>query len=121
VALERNQSNYLGNVLRLAAGETIRVFNGRDGEWQAAIAGRKRPDSLTSWQTPQACLIRLRLCAKACPPDYMVKADGASRLAGADLHTQVSRVTRADARHRRGRRAVALSLAKAPSRCARPI
>jgi len=47
VALERNQSNYLGNVLRLAAGETIRVFNGRDGEWQAAIAGRKRPDSLT--------------------------------------------------------------------------
>ena len=47
VALERNQSNYLGNVLRLAAGDTILVFNGRDGEWQAAIAGRKRPDSLT--------------------------------------------------------------------------
>jgi 16S rRNA (uracil1498-N3)-methyltransferase len=23
------------------------VFNGRDGEWQASIAGRKRPDSLT--------------------------------------------------------------------------
>jgi 16S rRNA (uracil1498-N3)-methyltransferase len=47
VALERGQSNYLGNVLRLAAGETILVFNGRDGEWQASIAGRKRPDSLT--------------------------------------------------------------------------
>src|SRR6202521_4494778 len=47
VALERSQSNYLGNVLRLAAGETIRVFNGRDGEWQASISGRKRPDSLT--------------------------------------------------------------------------
>ena len=47
VALERNQSNYLGNVLRLSAGETILVFNGRDGEWQASIAGRKRPDSLT--------------------------------------------------------------------------
>src|SRR5580692_6941035 len=46
VALERNQSNYLGNVLRLSAGETILVFNGRDGEWQASIAGRKRPDSL---------------------------------------------------------------------------
>jgi len=46
VPLERNQSNYLGNVLRLAAGDTILVFNGRDGEWQAAIAGRKRPDSL---------------------------------------------------------------------------
>src|SRR5712664_3619341 len=47
IALERNQSNYLGNVLRLAAGEKILVFNGRDGEWQAQIEGRKRPDSLT--------------------------------------------------------------------------
>jgi 16S rRNA (uracil1498-N3)-methyltransferase len=46
VALEPGQSNYLGNVLRLSAGGTILVFNGRDGEWQASIAGRKRPDSL---------------------------------------------------------------------------
>jgi 16S rRNA (uracil1498-N3)-methyltransferase len=46
VALERSQSNYLGNVLRLSAGGTILVFNGRDGEWQASIAGRKRPDGL---------------------------------------------------------------------------
>jgi 16S rRNA (uracil1498-N3)-methyltransferase len=46
VALDRNQSNYLGNVLRLGAGGAILVFNGRDGEWQAAIAGRKRPDHL---------------------------------------------------------------------------
>ena len=46
VALERGQSNYLGNVLRLSAGGTILVFNGRDGEWQAAITGRKRPDGL---------------------------------------------------------------------------
>jgi len=47
VTLERDQSNYLGNVLRLAAGDTILVFNGRDGEWRASIAGRKRPDTLT--------------------------------------------------------------------------
>jgi 16S rRNA (uracil1498-N3)-methyltransferase len=46
VALTREQSNYLGNVLRLSAGETILVFNGRDGEWQASIVGRKRPDRL---------------------------------------------------------------------------
>src|SRR5882757_9433774 len=46
VALEPGQSNYLGNVLRLSAGGTILVFNGRDGEWQASILGRKRPDSL---------------------------------------------------------------------------
>src|SRR6266436_1092071 len=46
IALDRNQSNYLGNVLRLSDGETILIFNGRDGEWQAAISGRKRPDRL---------------------------------------------------------------------------
>jgi 16S rRNA (uracil1498-N3)-methyltransferase len=47
VSLARDQSNYLGNVLRLSAGETILVFNGRDGEWEASISGRKRPDGLT--------------------------------------------------------------------------
>src|ERR1700759_1914156 len=46
VALDRNQSNYLGNVLRLSDGETILIFNGRDGEWQAPISRRKRPDRL---------------------------------------------------------------------------
>ena len=44
IALDRDQSNYLGNVLRLGAGDTVLVFNGRDGEWQATLAGRKRPD-----------------------------------------------------------------------------
>jgi 16S rRNA (uracil1498-N3)-methyltransferase len=47
VALERDQSNYLGNVLRRSAGDIILVFNGRDGEWQAQIAGRKRAEALT--------------------------------------------------------------------------
>jgi 16S rRNA (uracil1498-N3)-methyltransferase len=46
VPLDRNQSNYLGNVLRLSAGGAILVFNGRDGEWQATISGRKRLDHL---------------------------------------------------------------------------
>ncbi len=46
VALARDQSNYLGNVLRLSTGDAILVFNGHDGEWQASITGRKRPDGL---------------------------------------------------------------------------
>ena len=50
VALDRDQSNYLGNVLRLAAGAEVLAFNGRDGEWQAAIEGRKRPDGLVILQ-----------------------------------------------------------------------
>lgn len=46
VTLARDQSNYLGNVLRLKTGDSILVFNGRDGEWLASITGRKRPDGL---------------------------------------------------------------------------
>lgn len=44
--LSRNQENYLGNVLRLSAGDAVLVFNGRDGEWKATLEGRKRPDQL---------------------------------------------------------------------------
>ena len=33
-----DQANYLRNVLRLGAGDTILVFNGRDGEWRASLA-----------------------------------------------------------------------------------
>jgi len=46
VLLDRNQSNYLGNVLRLGTGAHVLIFNGRDGEWRAVIAGRKRPEHL---------------------------------------------------------------------------
>jgi 16S rRNA (uracil1498-N3)-methyltransferase len=46
VPLDRDQANYLGNVLRLAGGARILAFNGRDGEWQAEIVGRKRLESL---------------------------------------------------------------------------
>ena len=48
VALERGQSNYLGNVLRLGAGDTILVFNGQDGEWRTAIAGRSHGSQVSA-------------------------------------------------------------------------
>ena len=42
--LEREQANYLLNVLRMKQDDAVMVFNGRDGEWLAAIAveGRKQ-------------------------------------------------------------------------------
>ena len=101
VALERNQSNYLGNVLRLAAGDTILVFNGRDGEWQAQIAGRKRPDALviTALTRPQDRLPDIAYVfapLKHARLDYMVQKAvemGASSLQPVlTRHTQVSRV-----------------------------
>ncbi len=42
LALDRNQQNYVGNVLRLSEGGTVLVFNGRDGEWRAAIRATSR-------------------------------------------------------------------------------
>jgi 16S rRNA (uracil1498-N3)-methyltransferase len=101
IALERNQSNYLGNVLRLSAGETILVFNGRDGEWRAAIEGRKRPDglSIVARTRPQDHLPDIAYVfapLKHARLDYMVQKAvemGASRLQPVlTRHTQVSRV-----------------------------
>jgi 16S rRNA (uracil1498-N3)-methyltransferase len=101
VALERDQSNYLGNVLRLGAGDAILAFNGRDGEWQASIAGRKRPDSLTivAQTRPQDRLPDLAYVfapLKHARLDYMVQKAiemGASSLQPVlTRFTQVSRV-----------------------------
>src|SRR5579871_5214968 len=38
IAASKDQANYILNVLRLRQGDTILVFNGRDGEWQAEVA-----------------------------------------------------------------------------------
>jgi 16S rRNA (uracil1498-N3)-methyltransferase len=101
VALERSQSNYLGNVLRLSAGGTILVFNGRDGEWQASILGRKRPDNLNivAQTRPQDRLPDLAYVfapLKHARLDYMVQKAvemGASSLQPVlTRFTQVSRV-----------------------------
>jgi 16S rRNA (uracil1498-N3)-methyltransferase len=101
VPLAREQSNYLGNVLRLSAGETILAFNGRDGEWQASIAGRKRADSLEimDQMRPQDRLPDLAYVfapLKHARLDYMVQKAvemGASSLQPVlTRFTQVSRV-----------------------------
>ena len=54
VALEEAQTHYLRNVLRLAPGDEVALFNGRDGEWRAAI------DSLGKRSTALRCLAQTR-------------------------------------------------------------
>jgi 16S rRNA (uracil1498-N3)-methyltransferase len=101
IALERDQSNYLGNVLRLAAGDSVLVFNGRDGEWQAEIVVQKRPDGLIirKQTRPQDALPALTYVfapLKHARLDYMVQK--AVEMGAACLqpvmtrYTQVSRV-----------------------------
>ncbi|MDF0494375.1 16S rRNA (uracil(1498)-N(3))-methyltransferase [Bradyrhizobium yuanmingense] len=98
VALDRDQSNYLGNVLRLAAGAEVLAFNGRDGEWQAAIEGRKRPDSLvilqqTRLQDRLADLTYVFAPLKHARLDYMVQK--AIEMGAAALHPVLTRFTQA--------------------------
>ncbi|HTQ71118.1 MAG TPA: 16S rRNA (uracil(1498)-N(3))-methyltransferase [Acidocella sp.] len=40
------QAHYLANVMRLAEGDTIRVFNGAAGEWRAAVSKISRKAAL---------------------------------------------------------------------------
>ncbi|EKS29498.1 16S rRNA (uracil(1498)-N(3))-methyltransferase [Afipia felis] len=101
VPLAREQGHYLGNVLRLGAGDSILVFNGRDGEWRAGIEGRKRLEHLTLIEQtrPQEMSCDLHLLfapLKHARLDYMVQKAvemGASLLAPTlTQFTQVSRV-----------------------------
>jgi 16S rRNA (uracil1498-N3)-methyltransferase len=42
VELSEGQAHYLKNVMRLAEGDAVTLFNGRDGEWRGHIAAVKR-------------------------------------------------------------------------------
>lgn len=98
IALDRSQSNYLGNVLRMSAGDPVLIFNGRDGEWQAAIAAGKRADRLTVLRQTRA-QDRLPDIAYAFAPlkharlDYMVQK--AIEMGAASLQPVVTRYTQA--------------------------
>jgi 16S rRNA (uracil1498-N3)-methyltransferase len=104
VGLTVKQANYLINVLRLADGSMLLVFNGRDGEWRARLTYPKRKSAslaieaetrrqengfdLDLWFAP---LKHARL-------DYMVQKAvemGAKRLVPIVTHrTQVARINR---------------------------
>jgi 16S rRNA (uracil1498-N3)-methyltransferase len=42
IPMQAPQAHYLRNVMRLAPGERVRLFNGRDGEWIAALMTGKK-------------------------------------------------------------------------------
>lgn len=79
IDLDRDQANYLLNVLRMPDGAPVLVFNGRDGEWQARtrIAGRKKCALVLEAQTrPQPKPAELVYCfapLKQARQDYMVQ------------------------------------------------
>jgi 16S rRNA (uracil1498-N3)-methyltransferase len=99
--LGREQANYLLNVLRLSPGAAVLVFNGRDGEWDATLAGTRRAPTLAigSIVRPQAAAGDLGYAfapLKYARLDYMVQKAvemGVSALTPVlTRRTQVSRV-----------------------------
>ena len=102
VSFDRGQANYLQNVLRLKQGDGLLLFNGRDGEWQAELAGAGKR-ALTAVigarlreQPRPSDLHFLFAPLKHARLDYLVQKAvemGASRLQPViTRHTQVARV-----------------------------
>lgn len=79
VTLPRDQSHYLVNVMRRAAGDPVLVFNGRDGEWRAEITrAEKRTVTLavfeqTRAQTPEPDVWLLFAPLKKDRTDFVVE------------------------------------------------
>jgi 16S rRNA (uracil1498-N3)-methyltransferase len=104
IEIDRSQANYLVNVLRMRDGGELLVFNGRDGEWRAALESRgKKAHALravarTRVQTAAPDLHYLFAPLKQARLDYMVEKAtemGAGRLRPVlTRHTQVSRLNR---------------------------
>jgi 16S rRNA (uracil1498-N3)-methyltransferase len=104
VPLDRQQANYLVNVLRLGSDDPVLAFNGRDGEWRAAVrsAGRRDaalvPGEQVRPQTQPAAVDLAFAPLKHARLDYMVQKAvemGAGRLQPViTRHTQVARVNR---------------------------
>jgi 16S rRNA (uracil1498-N3)-methyltransferase len=51
VPATEGQAHYLGGVMRRSVGDPVRLFNGRDGEWDASIASLARGKATFSAET----------------------------------------------------------------------
>src|SRR5688500_5558570 len=73
------QANYLGNVLRLKAGDQVLLFDGASGEWLATISevGKKRMTLIVAERTrPPETIPDLWLAfapVKRAPVDWLVE------------------------------------------------
>lgn len=102
VALTSSQAHYLVTVLRLKTDDSVLVFNGRDGEWRARLAGAVRrsatliSEQLTRPQTAAMDLHYVFAPLKHARLDYIVQKAvelGVSRLQPVlTRHTQTERV-----------------------------
>ena len=100
VSPSREQAHYLFNVMRLAPGDSLRLFNGRDGEWRAEVAEATRKGGAlacverTREQTRPHDLLLLFAPVKKARTDFIVEK--ACELGCAALRPVFTRRTNAE-------------------------
>jgi 16S rRNA (uracil1498-N3)-methyltransferase len=102
IPLDRDQLNYLVNVMRLSDGDPVLAFNGRDGEWKAGLqrSGKKAASLVMQERTREQEAVPdlhyLFAPLKHARLDYMIQKAvelGVSRLQPVlTRHAQVARV-----------------------------
>jgi 16S rRNA (uracil1498-N3)-methyltransferase len=89
LVLDRMQSNYLVNVLRMREGQGLLVFNGRDGEWRAQLTKADKKAAVLTIETlsrAQTAASDIWLCfapVKSARLDFLIEKAvemGASKL-----------------------------------------
>ncbi|BCW90254.1 Ribosomal RNA small subunit methyltransferase E [Alphaproteobacteria bacterium SO-S41] len=97
VTLTEGQAHYLRHVMRAKSGEAVRLFNGRDGEWRAALAlaGKRGAAAVPERQTrDQTVASDLWLCfapVKKAPAEFI--AQKATELGVSALRPIITRRT----------------------------
>jgi len=97
VALGRGHAHYLAHVLRLAPGQAVAVFNGRDGEWLARIesvaktGARLRLEAQLKEQRAEPDLWLVFAPVKRAPLDFLVQK--ATELGVSELVPAITRRT----------------------------
>jgi 16S rRNA (uracil1498-N3)-methyltransferase len=99
VTPQAGQIHYLADVMRMAAGDAVLLFNGEDGEWEARLAGARRRTVLnvearTRPQPPPGRLHYLFSPIKRARLDYMVQK--AVEMGVSHLHPVMMRHTQAE-------------------------
>lgn len=116
VTLSSQQAHYLGHVLRRGVGDTVLLFNGRDGEWRSEIIATTRRDmtvmpiEIARAQTPRPDLIYCFAPLKHARQDYL--AQKATEMGAGVLQPVITRRTVADRIRRDRLRANAIEAAE---------
>lgn len=100
IALERDQAHYLVNVMRREQGSGVRLFNGRDGEWQGVLIEASRRAAvleIAGQLREQAGVPDITLCfapVKKARTDFIVEK--ATELGAARIQPVITRRTQSE-------------------------